>query len=124
MATKNVTIRLNESMSDYILKTYINYNVGINEALDALRTIRAYSLNELKGKFTKEEWSFFADSALVAHCEDSELLEGTARKWGVGIKALIEKVNSLTGAQVEALYLRVEQFWNDESRDLDKFKSW
>lgn len=136
MAKKGTTVYLPDLQARYIKENYKNQNYGIITAIEALMTIRKYSTNELKGIFTPAEWSFLADSlngtmtkdsfrcnvgALVHHCRDAEELDGTARKWGVDLGALIIKIETLTAAQVEALYFRVEQFWEDEERDLEEF---
>lgn len=133
---KGTTVYLPEEQAKYIQENYKNQNFGIITAIEVLMTIRKYSTNELKGIFTPEEWSFLADSlngtmttdafrcnaqALAYHCRDAEELDGTARKWGVDLGALIIKIETLTAAQVEALYFRVEQFWEDEERDLAEF---
>ena len=127
METKNATIRIPLELAGYLSKKG-SINQGIIDGIEALKTIRMYSETELKGRFTSKEWIFFADSlngtmteglfrcnasALVAHCEDSETYEGTASKTGVELKGLIEKVSGLTGAQVEALYNRVEEWWEN-----------
>lgn len=147
MKTKN--IRITESQEQYLLSNYKNISQGISACIDkarfpdsntddVLKTIRAYTKRELKGKFSQEEWSFFADSlngtltdgmfrcnaeALAYHCQDAEDLDSTATKWGVDIDKLIEKVRSLTSAQVETLYWFVEEFWNTEHevRNLEKW---
>jgi hypothetical protein len=33
-------------------------------------------------------------------------------------------VEKLTGAQIDALYYRVESFWNDENRDMETWQKW
>lgn len=144
MITKS--IKITENQEKFLLDNHKNVNQGIqnciNEAmfpgneLDILKYIRAYSRKELKGKFTKEEWCFFFDSlngsiidaifrcnavALAAHCEDAEAFDSTARKYDINISELIEKCKTLPGAQVDALYTFVEEFWNDEKRDLEKY---
>ncbi len=137
MATrKGTTVYLPEDQAKYIQENYKNQNYGIIAAIEALMTIRKYSTNELKGIFTPAEWSFLVDSlngtmtrdsfrcnvgALVHHCQDAEELDGTASKWNVDLSQLTAKIEKLTGAQVEALYFRIESFWEDEERDLDAF---
>lgn len=128
MATKTVTIRMPEDQAAWLSEQGGTLNQVIIDLLDNVRYSRAYSLKEIKGKFTSDEWKFFADSlngtlvndqfrynkgALIAHCEDSEELEGTATKHNVVMNVLKEKINSLTSSQIEALYSRVEQFWRD-----------
>ena len=143
MITK--TIRITEQQAEYLLESFENVNKGVSACIDkvrfpdeqseVLRYIRMYSRKELQGKFTKEEWYFFFDSlngsitdgmfrcnagALVAHCEDAEQFESTATRHNVDLLELLKKCNTLTGAQVDALYTFVEEFWNNENRDLEK----
>lgn len=141
MATekRTVSLRLPEQQVEYLSYNYKNISQGVIEAIDALQIIRKYSLSEIKGVFTPGEWSFFADSlngtitdgifrcnkeALIYHCQDAEQLDGTASKWNVDLSQLTAKIEKLTGAQVEALYFRVEQFWENENRDLDAFSNY
>lgn len=127
-----------EELASWLSEQGDSMNQVIVGLLENARLARAYALNELKGKFIQAEWKFFADSlngtlvndqfrynkgALIAHCEDSENLEGTASKYEVNMASLREKINSLSGSQVEALYSRVEQFWNNPV-DLDKWASY
>lgn len=140
------TIKISKEQHNFLQEKYKNVSEGVRQCVDniryppsslpeILRQIRLYSLRELKGKFSKEEWCFFFDSlngtivdspfrcnvqALVFHCEDSEQLDGTATKWNVDVNTLIEKVRTLTSAQTDALYTFVEDFWNDDNRDLEK----
>lgn len=137
MATrKGTTVYLPEDQARYIQENYKNQNIGIITAIEALMTIRKYSTNELKGIFTPAEWSFLADSlngtmtdgsfrcnagALAYHCLDADKLDGLGAKWEIDVLDLMDKIKDLTAAQVEALYFRVEQFWEDEERDLEEF---
>jgi len=127
MDTKNATVRLPKNIADYLSQNYSSINQGIIETINAFLQIRSTSMNELKGVFAKDEWKFFADSlngtlvdgvfrtnvgALVAQCEDSARYDGLDQKWNLNLEALIKKVKSLKGANIEALYTRVEAFWN------------
>lgn len=113
----------------------------ISESITELQMIRRRSQGELKGIFTPSEWCYMADSlngtivtaefrcvpsALVASIEDSDLYDGLGAKWDVDVKALCDKVSNLTAAQVDAVFARVEAFWNsdDEERDLEKWSKW
>jgi hypothetical protein len=140
METKTVQLRLPLELAEYLTDNYKNINQGTIAVIDALKAIRLYSLSELKGKFKKTEWIFFADSlngsmvegkfrcnvgALVAHCEDSEEYESTATRHDVDLPSLLEKVKTMTAAQVESLYFRVEQFWGNNSQtDLDEWSEY
>lgn len=93
------------------------------------------SANELRGKFTESEWKFLAASLngsineeafrytadlLCFHNEDSERYDGTATQFGVNLEELNGKIRTLSASQLDALYSRVEEFWdNCEKIDLD-----
>lgn len=123
MGTKTVTIRMPEDLATWLSEQGDSMNQTIVELLENVHYSRIYALNELKGKFTTEEWKYFSDilsstmvtgklrffpSVLVASCEDSETFEGS--NWGVNLNVLKEKINGLSSSQVEALYFRVESF--------------
>lgn len=132
-----------------VLNTIVNeaeraYNYGfspfdISESLAALQMIRRRSEVELKGVFTPAEWMLMAGSlngtiatsdfrcypsALAANIEDSDKFDNMGEKWGVNIPRLIDKINRLTAAQVDAVFTRIEEFWNDENRDLNSWSQW
>lgn len=137
MATrKGTTVYLPEDQAMYIQENYRSQNYGIITAIEVLMTIRAYSLAEIKGRFTQGEWSFLADSlngtitdgsfrcnagALAYHCQDADKLDDLGEKWEIDIQELVDKIKDLTAAQVDAVYFRVEQFWNSEDEDLEEF---
>ena len=136
MARKGTTVYLPEDQAKYIQENYKNQNYGITAAIEALMTIRKYSTNELKGIFTPAEWSFLADSlngtmtdgsfrcnagALAYHCLDADKLDGLGAKWEIDVLELMDKIKDLTAAQVDAVFFRVEQFWNSEDKDLEEF---
>ena len=142
---KTKSIRISEDQEQYLLSKFKNVNQGIQECIhndqypgrdvETLKYIRAYSKKELKGKFTREEWLFFLDSlngsitegmfrcnagALVYHSQDAQEFDETSTKWDVDLSVLVEKIQLLTAAQVEALYTFVEDFWAKESGDIEK----
>lgn len=111
----------------------------ISESLAELQMIRRRTLNELRGMFTPSEWLFMADSlngtnileefrctpmVLVASIEYSDEYDHLGTKWDVNITSLLEKVNKLTAAQVDAVFCRVEEFWDNEDRDMEKWSRW
>ena len=105
-----------------------------------LQQIRAYSLREIKGVFTPAEWCYMADSlngtmitpefrcntgGLIASVEDSDDFDKLSVKWKVDVKALIEKIKKITGAQVDAIYYRIEDFWNHTAEgNADQESEW
>lgn len=127
MATRTVSLRLPEDLVEYLTKNGDSINQAVISAISNLRRIRQVSVGELKGVFTPEEWVFIADAfngtliddvfcanigAFIAGCEDSERYEGTASRHGVDIRAFIEKIKTLHGANIEAIYSRISDYWS------------
>lgn len=126
MATKNVTLRLPEDMVEYLTRNNDSVNQAVISEINALRRIRTVAMGELKGLFTVQEWEFLADAfngtliddvfcankgAFIACCEDAERFECTARRHGVDMTELINKVSVLHGANIEAIYSRIKDYW-------------
>lgn len=126
METKTVTLRLPQDMADYITRNGDSMTDGIKNVVETLRRHERYADVELRGRFTPDEWKFLADSLngtmtiddfrflpdmLVAHNEDSQLYERTADRWHVDLSELNCKCAALTATQTEALYRRIERFW-------------
>lgn len=156
---KSTSVRVNKEREEFLIKEFGTAGGGlaqcavivenaakagfpvndITESLQILSQIRAYSLREIKGKLSNQEWMYLADSlngtmitpefranrgGLIASIEDGNDFDGLGEKWSVNVKEFIDKVNTLTGAQVDAVYTRVAQFWNSKDRDLDKWAEW
>lgn len=111
----------------------------ISQGLADLQMIRKRSQNELKGMFEPAEWSYMADSlngtmittefrcmqgALIASVEDSDLYDGLGAKWDVEVNKLCDKIAKLTAAQVDAVFTRVEAFWDSEEKNLEEWSKW
>lgn len=126
MATKNVTLRLPEEMVEYLTRNNESVNQSVISEINALKRIRTVAMGELKGLFTVQEWMFLADAfngtmiddvfcanvgAFIAGCEDAERFEETAQRHGVDITELINKVSTLHGANIEAIYSRIKDYW-------------
>ncbi len=138
-ATNNITLRINDQLKAQLDKMGEgSVNRGVITAMSKLNALTAMADNELKGMFTENEWKFFADSlngvlandsfrystsALIAHNEDAQLYEKIADKWEVNIEELNGKVSRLTSAQVDALYRRVERYW-ELSPEFDEWAKW
>lgn len=135
MAIKNATIRLPEELIEWLTSDGKSINQAVVECAQNLRRVRMVSAGELRGVFTPDEWKFLADSlngtsvsesfrcnvsALVAHVEDAAQLEGLDHKWQVDVEAFTQNIKTLHGANVEALYARVEEYWaNSDTTDLN-----
>lgn len=128
MATKNVTLRLPEDIAEYLSRNNNSINQAVISEISFLRRIRQVSLGELKGFFTVDEWLFMADTfigglkeetfcankgAFIAACEDAVKFDGLDKKHQVDFPAFLKKVDSLHGANIEAIYRRISEFWNN-----------
>lgn len=133
--TKTVNLRLPVAIVDYVTSKE-GINRGVVDAIETLMQIQSISMQEIKGIFTPNEWKFLADSlngsmitgtfrvskdALIAHNEDAELYDGTTKKWNADLKALNKKVENLSGANIEAIYRRVETLWDNPGTNLEKW---
>lgn len=63
-------------------------------------------------------------SALIASVKDSDVYDGLGAKWDVDVVGLCDKISKLTSAQVDAVFSRVEAFWDGEERDLEEWSKW
>lgn len=131
---KTVTIRISNEDADYLNELGEGFiNRGINALLAKMRVLTTQADNEIKGMFTEAEWKFLADSMngimidetlrysaqnLAYHNEDAQTYDKTADKWEVDLQELNKKILTLSSAQVDAVYRRVERFW-EQSPDID-----
>jgi len=59
---------------------------------------------------------------LALQCQDADnKLDDLGEKWEIDVLDLMDKIKDLTAAQVDAVYFRVEQFWNSEDKNLEEF---
>ena len=56
--------------------------------------------------------------AFIACCEDAEKYEGGATILNMDLSAFINKINSLKGANIEAIYSRIKDYWS-HSNEID-----
>ena len=132
------SIRILREYEIFLLSNFKNFNQGVNACIlkaiedkdrALLTTTREYSLYEVKGRFTLKEWNLMMDAlngimtlgrqrfnagVLASLCRDA----GKEGKWGVDIDLLASKIESLTSAQVEAVYFFIEGLWNGRE-DID-----
>lgn len=135
MTTKNATIRLPEDIAEWLTENGRSINQAIIDSCQTLKRIRTVSTGEIRGIFTSAEWGFLVDSlngtmitdtfrcnvqALIAHCEDSAKYEYLDKKRGVDMTKFLEKIKALHGANIDAIYARVEDFWENE-RNLEEW---
>lgn len=126
MATRTVSLRLPEDMVEYLTRNGDSINQAVISEINAIKRIRTVAMGELKGLFSIQEWMFLADAfngtlvddvfcankgAFIAGCEDAEQYEGKASMHGVDLPEFIEKIKTLHGANIEAIYSRIKDYW-------------
>ena len=137
---KTVNIFLNENSIDQVKNLYPTQKEGLKQAVENYLIIRQGTINELKGRFNREELisivdihnattyesRFTSPSILQAHIEDGELYESVCSRHGADLKGLIDKIQKLTHAQSLVLIEEAWRFWygsEEGSKDLENFVS-
>jgi len=139
---KNISLRTEEKIANELAAIYENTSKGAAIAVEAFPYMRKYTLDELRGIFTKEELSAIVNSlnsiimqaelmiskdVFVAHLEDSDKFEGLAEIWGIDFVKLSEKIERLSSVQVYFLQDEIRRFWDipaaygSPNSDFDKF---
>ena len=126
--TKTVTLRLPVEMVEYLTRENESINQAIIDEISRARQMKLIALLELKGIFSKNEWIFFADAfngtlyedfmcgnvnIFIADIEDAERYENKATMHKVDLKELIAKLKKLHGANINAIYERINDNWID-----------
>lgn len=120
-------------MVEYLTRNNESINQAVISEINTLKRIRLVALGELKGLFTVDEWVFMINTfnstltdemfcankgAFIACCEDAEKYEGGATILNMDLSAFINKINSLKGANIEAIYSRIKDYWS-HSNEID-----
>lgn len=101
-----------------------------------LEKIRFYSTQELRSKFSSDEWKLLADALrantftmeahytpqeIVTSLEEQDLYHAIGNDYGVNVETLCNKISKLSAGQLDALYTRLQTFWDvsDEYEDKD-----
>lgn len=124
MSTVVKSVRINKNALAEYAKKHDNINKKLSQSIELMPLARLNALKEIRGLFTSDEWKFFADSlcnvnataqfrfnknAFWERLIDFKRFEGT--KFDVNIETLKKKIDKLTTMQVEAIYSRVDDFW-------------
>lgn len=135
--TKTVTLRLPVEMVEYLTRENESINQAIIDEISRARQMKLIALLELKGIFSKNEWIFFADAfngtlyedfmcgnvnIFIADIEDAERYENKATMHKVDLKELIAKLKKLHGANINAIYERISDYWDNYQKiDIEKW---
>ena len=130
METKTITIRIPEDVEKYLTRNGDKINPEVISTVRRLKRIREVAMAELKGVFTENEWSFIFDltkgliiddnfssskGVLIAQIEDSEKYDGLATKHFADVSKMMEKIKTLHGSNIDAIYERAVAFWSQQN---------
>lgn len=136
--TKTITLRLPVEMAAWIEQRGegAGINNGVKNVVKALMAKERYADMMLKCQFSPEEWRVMADtlngtiimdefrfnkSALAMEIQDGQNLNGICDKWGADCTTLCNKIAQLSPFEVDAVYRRVENFWQMDSIDIEEW---
>lgn len=126
--TKAVNFRLPLEVFPFLEKGKLSMNQTVVYYFQLLQGLRKASTMELKGVFTKEEWtmmaytfkdSFITDSfrfskeVITSQLEEASQLRDLDKKFGVKMNEFLKKFNKLCAANIDAIYSRIEDLWNE-----------
>lgn len=130
METKTVTIRIPEDVEKYLTRNGDKINPEVISTVRRMKRIREVAMAELKGVFSENEWSFMFDltkgliiddnfssskGVLIAQIEDSEKYDGLATKHFSDVSKMVEKIKTLHGSNIDAIYERAAAFWSQQN---------
>ena len=134
-ATDLVT-RVSEACKNELVGIYGNAYRGNQIAVENYLIVRAATLRELKGIFTKAELTGIVSSyngtmlvpeymtkvsMFTGHLEDAEKYESVISTWKADINSIVEKANKLSAAQVFFLQEEIAKYWGDPASTIELF---
>lgn len=136
--SKNITLRIPEEIYDRLSSNDQGINQTVLEIIEEHQQMLKYSEDELKGKFSPEEWTALIDlvnsrmlvpqyicvkSLMMATIEDGEKFEGTLTRHGADLDAMRKKVETLTAAQTAAMTKRAKRFWEKPGNNIEEWSN-
>jgi hypothetical protein len=127
MGTKLVSAKLPQETIDYLNRKHENMTQGIIECAKFEKIVKKTMLLDIRNVFTPEEWLEMARSfngtkvtiefrfnrpAFLVHMKDYVKLECGDQEL---VNSIESKVNKLTHLHLDAIYTRIEEFWNSEN---------
>jgi len=134
--SKNVTLRIQEEMYDRLSSNDQGINQTVLGIIEEHQQLLKYSEEELRGKFTPEEWTALIDlvnsqmlvpqyicvkNLMMATVEDGEKFEGTLTRHGADLGTMIKKMETLTAAQTAAMMKRAKRFWENPGNSIEEW---
>jgi len=135
---KNITLRIPEEIYDRLSSNDQGINQTVLEIIEEHQQMLKYSEDELKGKFSPEEWTALIDlvnsrmlvpqyicvkSLMMATIEDGEKFEGTLTRHGADLDTMRKKVETLTAAQTAAMMKRAKRFWEKPGNNIEEWSN-
>lgn len=136
--SKNITLRIPEEIYDRLSSNDQGINQTVINILEEHQQLLKYSEEELRGKFTPEEWTALIDlvnsemlmpqyicvkQLMMATIEDGEKFEGTLTRHGADLDTMRNKMETLTAAQTAAMMKRAKRFWENPRNNVEKWSN-
>ena len=135
---KGVSFKLDDSEVEPIEAIYPSLNFAATRIIKALIYLRRESLNEIRGKIEGNEIKYIIDlvntlifqprmavvqEMIIHEIEDGNRYEELGEKWKVDVGKFVEKIRSLTSAQVYFLVEFCKLFWEKDhgQTDIDEY---
>lgn len=139
MPTKNEIVktspRISSKSADWYKGNFSSVNAGLEYTLESMPSLYRYTLDSLKGRFSRGELMLMIDvnngliltprmagQHLGAQVSDGIALDRLDDKWKIDGKELNKKVSGLTIFEAACLELWIGAFWeNHEHTDIEKY---
>jgi hypothetical protein len=132
MPKQKIGLRLDPATTKFLESTFPGMYQGGNLVLDAFPILFNRTIQEMNGKFTKNELSFILDlsngsiptaqilgQTLGRSVLDAAQMEKLDKKWEVDASQLAKKIKKLTAFQAACLELWAYGFWSGGNREYE-----
>jgi hypothetical protein len=132
MPKQKIGLRLDPATTKFLESTFPGQYQGGNLVLDAFPILFNRTIQEMTGKFTKNELSFILDlsngsiptaqilgQSLGRSVLDAAQMEKLDKKWEVDASQLAKKISKLSAFQAACLELWAYSFWSGGNREYE-----
>jgi hypothetical protein len=127
--------RISDKSAEFYRGTFGNLNQGLEYTLDVFPALYRYTLNALKGRFSRGELMLMIDVCnglwltprMAGQHMDAQVSDGIAldhldERWEINGQELNKKIGGLTIFETACLEIWVQAFWKqDEHSNLEEY---